>query len=200
VNVRNDKHGQMFSTDAIVAMGIFVFIIIIYISLSSHIYNEVSESQERNHLLSQAQVASDALFNHPGNPTNWTNSTNISSIFSIGVKKSVSLNGHEQVYLGRPAALEQSMTEWDLAKVLKFEELNLTHYNDYKKFLAIDRGEIYVEIFQWTNNEYVSLVKVGNQVPSTAKNVIRLDRYGIINDTWGHAVFHVWTNCGGARC
>jgi len=76
--------GQFFSPDMIVAVGVFIFALVVFFSASSSVFSQVSLIDEQRQADEVAHTVINGLVLSPGQPSNWEN-TGISSAYSLGL-------------------------------------------------------------------------------------------------------------------
>jgi hypothetical protein len=76
--------GQFFSPDLIIAVGVFIFSMILFFSASNSIFSQTQLVDERKQADEVAHSFLNSLVLSPGYPTSW-NTMNISDINSIGL-------------------------------------------------------------------------------------------------------------------
>jgi hypothetical protein len=179
---------QVFSTDLIVAVIVFTFILITSAWFWDATKEKMHLSETRNDLELIAHNAVSVLINTVGDPPNWHNITfNESNVYSIGIGKN------------RPWFI-------DLNKATRLQELNSTDYETLKKILGV-RGpfyEFYLNIskFNKTTSEFEDISLVGIYPNSSSSHVINIKRTMLsdIDRSWVSFNMLVWTVCEGAQC
>ena len=180
--------GQVFSTDIIIAMIIFIFIIISSAWFWDTAKEKMHQTEVRNDLELAAHNAVSVLIGTVGDPPNWNNLTFTDrNIYSLGI------GGN------RPWIIDEH-------KASRLGELNATDYDLIKRILGI-RGssyEFYLNISKYNpiskSFSYVSLV--GKKPNSSSSHVININRIAIsdLDNHWVSFNMQVWNACSGAEC
>ena len=88
------------------------------------------------------------------------------------------------------------------AKINRLINLSTPHYTTYKRILGVlgSDYDFLLTIKLWNGSQYNTEHEIGLAPGSTSVNVLRTDRYGLLNETWAHVVFNVWQQCSGVTC
>jgi hypothetical protein len=185
VRLNLNNKSQVFSTDLIIAVIIFTFILITSAWFWDSTKEKMHLSEIRNDLELIAHNAVSVLINTIGDPPNWHNITfNEDNVFSIGIGKN------------RPWFIDLN----------KAKKLNETDYNLTKKILGI-RGPNYefylnISMFNKTSLEFEDVSIVGIYPNTSSLHVINVKRT-MLSDTdnsWVSFNMLVWNLCEGAQC
>lgn len=96
-----NSRGQFFSPDLIVALGVFVFALIIFFSASASLFSQSNIYEDRKGIDEAAHKTVDLLVLSPGSPSNWENLP-LSGAYSIGLALSNnSISAAKAVFLIR---------------------------------------------------------------------------------------------------
>ena len=120
-----NRKGQVFSTDLILAVAVFLFALTLTIVYSNQVANRVGYWEEASERENAALLASRALVLFSGEPSNWEN-LSIEDINSIG--------------------LAVSQNELSLAKLQKLGDFNLVHYSEAKALLGLAKYDVWIEV------------------------------------------------------
>ena len=82
------KRGQIFSTDLLLALAIFLFTLTFSIVFSAQLALRVENIESFNHKQDLARSALQGLVLHPGKPANWHKLGSLSTVESIGLANS----------------------------------------------------------------------------------------------------------------
>ena len=82
-----NSRGQFFSPDLVIALGVFVFALIVFFTASTSIFSQSALYDERKDVDEIAHMVLNSLVLSSGDPSNWENLP-ISSAFSIGLVSS----------------------------------------------------------------------------------------------------------------
>ena len=120
-----DRRGQIFTTDLIMAVTVFLFVLTLSIVYSNQVANRVGLWEETNEREHAALLASRALVLSPGEPSNWENLA-VEDINSIG--------------------LAVSKNAIDAGKLQRLADLNAGGYEEAKALLGLARYDAWVEV------------------------------------------------------
>ena len=179
---------QIFSTDLVVAVIVFTFILITSAWFWDATKEKMHLSESRNDLELITHNAVSVLINTVGDPPNWHRiEFNDSSVYSLGIGKN------------RPWFL-------DVNKASRLGELNSTDYELIKRMLGI-RGANYefflnISKFNKTSEDFEIVSLVGKFPNSSSSNVISISRTMLsdIDDSWVSFNMLVWNLCEGVKC
>ena len=185
VKFKLNNKSQVFSTDLIVAVIVFIFILITSAWFWDATKEKMTLTEQRNDLELIAHNAASVLINTVGDPPNWHNiEFNDSSVYSIGIGKN------------RPWFIDLD----------KAKRLNETDYNLTKRILGI-RGPNYefflnVSMFNKTSQEFEDVSIAGIFPNESSAFVINIERTMLsdIDDSWVNFKMLVWNKCEGVLC
>jgi hypothetical protein len=185
---RRRKNGQIFSSDLVIAVTVFIFILITSAWFWDTTKEKIHMTEVRNdiELISRNSVA--VLVNTVGDPPNWHDiAFTDENIYSIGISKN------------RPWLFDED-------KVRRLDELNTTDYELIKRILGV-RGagyEFFLNISKYnlTDDSFVELGIIGKSPNGSAAHVVNVERIGMsdYDDSWVRFNMKVWSECIGAEC
>lgn len=205
--VSKNKRAQVFSIDLIVGILAFIFIMIAGIWMWDYSRERMYLVESRADLEILSRNALNVLVQTPGNPSNWTNIAeddfNESNVKSLGLARSISDNNLDVEEKGRSAGLiKNGYLILDSNKVDTFNTLSSSKYDTYKRLLGIlgPNYHFQLKIKQWNGVTYSTSHQIGGTPSSLALNIVRKDRFALMNDTWTNIAFLVWQECHGPVC
>ncbi|MCX6803177.1 MAG: hypothetical protein NTY48_01250 [Candidatus Diapherotrites archaeon] len=119
-----NKKGQFFSLDLIIAMGVFVFVIALFLNASDSVTKQTNTFNEKKLADETAHTVLHSLIYSPGEPSYWEN-LSFSEINSFGLAHSINLLDAEKI--SRLSTLLNNSSEYPLAK----EKLGAGVYDFY---------------------------------------------------------------------
>jgi hypothetical protein len=172
------NRGQLFSLDAVIAVGIFT-IILISITWSWDLVTEkisIDNKQEEIAILSKNALST--LLITSGNPLNWNMESN--DWFN-------SSNMHDLGVSFAPSIIQDG-------KISKLEEVNDTKYGDMKKLLGLRKYDFHLSFYIYDGDNYALQpeFEVGRNLPGNETFVHVINRYGLINNNWSKVKLKVW--------
>jgi hypothetical protein len=201
------KKGQILTTDAIIAMGIFIVILIASIEAWDFSREKILLNEVRDDLEIIAKQTASVLVETPGNPSNWTDlaeaNFNATIIQSLGMARSSSMGNHDTSAGGNSIGLNHANYGIiDSAKAARLENVSPTKYEEMKKMLGV-RGpgyEFHVLVKPWNGSDYITQYTFGRTPNATAANVIRADRFTLMGNVKTNVVVNIWEQCYGVIC
>ena len=198
---------QMFSLDAVIAASVFMVIIITSAWAWTYTQEKIDLTEKRNDLEIISKNALACLVETPGYPANWTNISesdfNETNILSLGLARSFSINGVDLDEKRKSAGLSiNNYLVLDKNKITKLVELNSQKYSTYKRILGIlgPDYEFQLTIKVWDGSSYNTNHEIGLAPTYTASNILRADRFALLNGNWTNVVLNVWQECSGVTC
>jgi hypothetical protein len=193
---------QIFSTDLIFALIIFILILLSTTYLWDYSREKITLSEERNDLEIVARNAMSSLLLKEGNPSNWSDlpieSFNKTIIKNLGLAGNISINGLNRSTSSATAALvNKGSRVLDESKVSRLVELNDEKYSVYKELLAIKGSgyEFALDINVWNGTDYELRNSIGLEPYDNASNIVTIYRYGLLNQSWVHLRMQAWQRC-----
>jgi len=198
---------QIFSFDAIIAVITFVVILLSSIWIWDYSREKIYLTERRYDLELISKNVLSVLVETPGNPANWTNISdtdfNQTNINSLGLARSSSHNNLNLGLKGRSGGLVFSdYLVLEVDKIERFDNLSSLKYDACKKILGIlgPNYEFGIDVNVLNGSNYVTRYQIGTTVTPISKDIVRADRYALLNGTWTNVVFKVWQECGDAVC
>lgn len=183
----NNK-AQVFSTDIVIAVIVFIFILITSAWFWDSTKEKIHITEVRNDLELISHNAEAVLINTVGDPPNWHNITfNNDKVFSIGVGKN------------RPWFIDEN-------KAIRLQELNESNYDLFKRILGV-RGASYefflnISKYNKTLSSFEEISIVGKKPSNLASHVVNINRLALSDKdkSWIFFNLQVWVLCRGAEC
>ena len=147
------KKGQIFSVDAIAAVSVFLFILLITISYSTEVSNKISEVETDNSRYDAALAAANSIVYSYGEPSNWEN-LQLSGVSAIGLAK--------------------SRNEIDNAKLMRLADLNAANYNEVKEILGLEKYGLKIDVEELQNGQGIAEFGVEPESESKVSVVRRI--------------------------
>ncbi len=170
----------MFSLDSFIAIGIFIFIILLSAILWDYGREKISVEETRNDMGRIARNALSALAETKGNPANWTEyDLDGSTITSLGLA-----------------------SEFLVIDTQKINSLSLADYADAKKMLGVlgPGYEFTLKLYSWNGSEYLSEYSAGIEPDAASYEVVKTERAVLLNDSWARATLKLWKSCEDITC
>lgn len=145
--------GQVFATDFIVALSIFLFVLALVLILSNNVNVRVNDIEEYNELEEASFNAVNQLILSGGEPINWNQFTDLNEVNSLGIAESRNV-------------LDKNKLEW-------LVDNNALQYTGVKELLGLSKYDISISL-QDLNG--VELKKFGVDADEN-KQVISVERY-----------------------
>ena len=164
---------------------VFIFIILIVAWFWDSTKEKIDLTEERNDLERVARDAMAVLIGSVGDPPNWNDLTfDADTIYSIGIGKN------------RAWLIDEN-------KATRLSE-DPSYYNTTKRILGI-RGpnyEMFLNISKYNGTGMQDISIVGIKPNSSAKNVVRINRFAISDDdnSWVTISMLIWQHCSGVDC
>ena len=148
--------GQIFTTDLILAVTVFLFVLTLTIIYSNQVANRVGYWEEANDRENAALWASSALVLSSGEPSNWENLA-LEDINSIG------LAGSKSVLLP--------------SKLQRLVDLNSGHYSEAKALLGLAKYGVRIEVSDLNKQ----LLNAFGLEPGSESQVSAFTRLAVLN-------------------
>ena len=143
---------ELFSSDFVMALFLFLIAIVIFEIFYSNLYSEINDYKIRNDLQAKVNSVADVLITSSGDPLYWDNNTvKIIGLFDSG-----------------------------LINLTKFEELKKIEYYTAKRMMGVRNYEIYIELKNKTG-DVINNYKYGNKEDESANQVFYVKRLGLID-------------------
>lgn len=204
--ISNNK-AQVFFVDAAVATIVFLLILVASMWLWDYSMEKIELTERRNDLELISKNALAVLVETPGDPSNWTNVSefdfNETNINSLGLVRSYSQNDLDIIRKGKSAGLTiDNYLVLDENKIQRLDALYPQKYGIYKKTLGIlgPNYEFQLMIKVWNGTGYDTQYEVGPNPGPNVLDIVRADRFALLNGEWANVVLKVWKECGGAIC
>ena len=171
---------QAFSVDIFIAVGIFIFILLSAALIWNYSREKIAIEETRNDMEIIARNALAVLIETKGNPKNWTSYTfNQTNILSLGLSDSF-------------LALDQT----------KISSLSSANYSTVKTILGIlgSNYEFRLNIDTWNGTTYISNYTIGLSPNATASEVVKVQRFVLLNNNWAKAALKLWKSCEAITC
>ena len=177
---RNVKRGQMFSTDMLIAVIIFVIILAGVIWLGDFVNEKISYNENRRGMAVMAGYAASGLVETTGSPADWENLSdsnfNETNVLSLGL---VDEDG--------------GAWELDFAKLARLGSLYPSKYETLKKLLGL-RGADY-EFQLVISPENLAPVSIGIVPELNSSNIIVVERDALVNGGYANVTLLFWERC-----
>ena len=159
------REGQIFSLDVLFALGIFLVLLLLSLSLARLSQERASSSLERAEMEMKAQFAMNSLLLTSGNPGNWWSNSSISSV----------------------GLTTQGDYILDINKVQALVNANSTYVNMSAAF-GITGYHSYVHI----KNGSTTLYSFGENPSYTIHDVVLVERLALLQNNVVHVEVGVW--------
>ena len=171
---------QIFSLDAVIASAIFIFIMLAAAELWQYSREKTFIEETRNDMEVLARNALSMLVETGGKPENWTAyEFNESNIQSLGLAD-----------------------EYLQLNSTKISSLSGADYPAAKTMLGI-QGPNYgfeIEIGKWNGSEYSANSTIGQSASDVISEVVKVERYVLLDDSWAKATMSLWKSCEEITC
>ncbi|MBI5229637.1 hypothetical protein HY991_05995 [Candidatus Micrarchaeota archaeon] len=162
------KKAQVFTTDFVISIILFLFLVAIIFLMWNNTSNQINTAEARKDIQNSAQHISDSLLKSRGSPDNWNNLLDISSITSIGLANEMHALNLSKVRRFR----EISLMDWtttksgyyrisDLFGITGKYDWNLTVTNLNGEMITV--GVVRPPIAYYADGEYELLVQLNNK-------------------------------------
>jgi len=145
--------GQVFATDFIVALSIFLFVLALALVLSNNVNVRASVIEEYNELEEASFNAVNQLILSGGEPINWNQFSDLNEVNSLGLAESRNV-------------LDKNKVEW-------LVDNNALQYNGVKELLGLSKYELRISLQDLNGTE---LNKIGMDADEN-KQIISVERY-----------------------
>lgn len=130
-----NKRGQLFSSDALLSIMVFLFALTVISILTSQLEQQTVDQLQRYYTTQRAERVATSLFASPGEPAYWDTLSDRSTITKVGLT-----NGHSGI---------------DLQKWQALQDWNADDYAGLKTALGIPDLNFYINIYD-TNRTTLS--------------------------------------------
>ncbi|MBW2984327.1 hypothetical protein KY361_04385 [Candidatus Woesearchaeota archaeon] len=171
---------QIFSLDVVIAIGIFILILLSAGLIWNYSREKIAIEETRNDMEIIARNALSVLIETKGNPNNWTSyAFNESNIKSLG--------------------LADEFLEVDSTKI---SSLSSADYSTAKTILGIlgPNYEFGLDIDIWNGTDYTANYTIGLPPNATASEVVKAERFVLLDNSWTKATMKLWKSCEDATC
>ena len=201
------KKTQIFSMDITLAIVTFLIILISSIWITGYSSEKIDITERRNDLEFISKSALSALVETPGNPSGWDqldeDDFDENNIYSLGLAMSYSENDLDVEEIGKsPGLTVKNYLVLDDAKIQRLKALESQKYNVYKRIMGVlgPEYEFQLKINLWNGSSYHVVYEIGMVPGSNATNLVRTDRFALLNSTWTDVVLNLWKECEGVSC
>jgi hypothetical protein len=163
-----DRKGQIFSIDLMISLAIFLFIIVVSLSMWN-LYMEKSKIiDQRADMEFVARNAISGLLTTGGDPSSWYLLETF-DVDSLGV----------------------AISDYRLlpAKISKLQVLNDTNYAEVKESLGVDLYEMHLSFVNSSGSE---VYKFGTNSSSLSNQIVRIERLALVDGDVFTVVMEVW--------
>ena len=195
----NNKRGQIFSLDLIIAMLMFIVVIILIFQILDYSNNKIGLEESANDISIIAGNAISSLTETEGNPNNWSlislNDFNESNVFSLGLAKNSNFNNQDSSVKGKSMSSNNNgYIVLDKNKISRLSSLNNTKYNEIRNILGIKGPgyEFLLSVKNWNGNSYDTIKNIGRYPDDNAGIVVKKNRMGLIENNITLVEFRVW--------
>ena len=154
----SNSKGQIFSTDLLVGLSIFIFILTITLTYSNSVALRTGALDKSNEMRTLSGGAINSLVLSQGYPSNWHNLADLNGVTSIGLTKTRNvLDGN---------------------KLVKLADYNQSSYLEIKSILGLAKYNVYIAIEDMNsgNTLYAFGLSPGNG------EVVSIRRLAILNN------------------
>lgn len=198
---------QIFSADMAIAIVTFLVILIASMWLWDYSMEKIELTESRNDLEFISKNVLTVLVETPGNPSNWTDTSeadfNENNIYSLGLAKSYSQNNLDIARKGKSAGLTiNNYLVLDENKIQRLDVLNPQKYSTIKRILGIlgPDYEFQLIIKVWNGTSYNTEYETGSTPGSSVTDIVRTDRFALLNGNWANVVLKIWKECESVTC
>lgn len=162
------------------ATGIFILILLSTASIWNYSGEKISIEEVRNDMETIARNALSVLVGTRGDPRNWTDyEFNQTNIRSLGLTD-----------------------EFLILNQTKIDSLSSADYSTAKNILGIigPGYEFSLDISVWDGTDYASDSTIGQSPNATASEIVKAERFTLLDSTWAKATIRLWRSCEGMTC
>jgi hypothetical protein len=206
-NHSKTKRAQIFTIDLIAATAIFIIILFAANWAWQYSGEKMQGSERRSDLETMTRTAMSTLIETEGIPSNWSifgpSQFNENNIRSLGFVRSGSLSNNDSAQSTRTTGLSTAGAwKLDSEKISKLNSVQSTNHTTFKKLLGImgPGYEFNLKISLWNGNGYSDYQSIGPTPGNNATNVVRVDRFALVNETRAQLTLKVWQECRGVSC
>jgi len=147
----------VFSTDFIVGMLVFLFILSLSVIVSRQAFLQADSFEQYSELRDAASAAASALVVSSGQPSNWEKLPSINDINSVGLAEERNVLSSE--------------------KLQRFSDLNSSNYSDLKQLLGLGKFDFFfsVELLQSSQQLYSA-----GMLPDSNATVVSASRLALL--------------------
>ncbi len=171
---------QIFSLDIVIAIGIFILILLSTALIWQYSMEKISIEETRNDMEIIARNVLSVLIETKGTPTNWTDYTfNQTNIQSLGLAD-----------------------EFLILNQTKINSLLSADYSTAKTILGIlgSNYEFILNMDIWNNSVYVANYTIGLSPNATASEIVKVERFVLLDSLWTKATIKLWKSCEDITC
>lgn len=167
--MHKNLHGQLFSSELVVASCFFIMALVIFTMTWYSMVNSYNEEQQDQQMQSVLLGVSDSLVLSPGDPSNWESSA-LENANSFGLA-----SAPNRISDNKAAALQS---------------LNATRYHRVKENMGAGQYDVYVSI----SNSTATLYQFGRRANSSNSLVqpFSNERLALLNDSVVQVYVQVW--------
>lgn len=174
------KRGQMFSTDMLIAIVIFIVILMGVIWLGDFVNEKIYYNENRRSMAVMASYAASGLVETAGSPFSWDSLSdadfNETNVLSLGLAED-----------------EGGAWQLDYGKVVRLGELYPAKYETMKKLIGLRGADYEFQIV--VSSEGLPAVSAGLAPELNSSNVIVIERDALINSSYANVTLLFWERC-----
>jgi len=171
---------QIFSLDIVIAAGIFIVILLSTAALWYYGGEKMRIEESRNDMELITRNALAVLIETKGNPSNWT-----AHDFTTSDIQSLSL-----------------ADEFLLLNQTKVSSLSEANYSTTKTLLGVlgPDYEFRLDINTWNGTAYAANYTIGLEPNASASEIVKVERFALLGNTWTKATIRLWKSCEDITC
>lgn len=181
LKTKENRSGQLFSADLMIAIILFILILVSIIWVGDFLNAKIKSREDSRVMGIMADYAISSLVETTGQPANWQNLSNTS--FNESFVSSLGL----AVSSTQPWVL-------DLSKADRLSQLNASKYDTLKRILGL-RGADYEFLFTIQQKDRPAGIQIGLQPDTDAQNIIILTRQALMNNSYANLTLTMWQRC-----
>jgi hypothetical protein len=175
------RKAQLFSTDMIIAIMLFILIFISIVWAGDFINTKIQSRENGRVMAIMADYAISSLVETQGEPAGWQNladaAFNETNVKSLGL----SLSSTEPWVL-------------DLTKIDRLAQLDSVKYETIKRILGL-RGANFEFLLRLEQKDRPSGIRIGIEPLQDSQNIILLSRQALINSSYSNLTLIIWERC-----